>query len=107
MTNAELLVDAFATIRVLGWAFVGWLVVFAAIGTIVVLAVAATGTWAVKALWRTLRARRRPERRCTPAEATNSPSGGSADAGTHPSAPQRRPRPHWSHSQPLDCDEAA
>lgn len=52
MTNAELLVDAFATIRVLGWAFAGWLVVFAAIGTIVVLAVAATGTWAAKALWR-------------------------------------------------------
>lgn len=52
MSHAELLADAFATIRILGWAFAGWLLVFAAIGTIVVLAVAATGTWAVKAVWR-------------------------------------------------------
>lgn len=52
MSHAELLVDAFATIRILGWAFAGWLLVFAAIGTIAVLAVAATGTWAVKAVWR-------------------------------------------------------
>ena len=52
MSHAELLADAFATIRILGWAFAGWLVVFAAIGTIVVLVVAATGTWVAKALWR-------------------------------------------------------
>lgn len=52
MTTTELLTDALATIHILGWAFAGWLAIFALVGTIIILTITATGTWAAKALWR-------------------------------------------------------
>lgn len=47
-----LIADAIDTIVILGWTFAGWLAVFAAVGTILILTTAATGAWAVRAVWR-------------------------------------------------------
>lgn len=99
--------EAIDTAITLGVALLAWIFLAAAVGTVVLLGAAAAAAWAVKTLWRTVRARRRPEGGCTPAEAANSPSGDSADAGTPPRAAQGRSRPSWSHSQPPDYEEAA
>ena len=99
--------EAIDTAITLGVALLAWIVVAAAVGTVVLLGAAAAVAWAVKTLRRGVRARRRPEDGCTPAEATNSPSGGSADTGAPPRPAQGRSRPSWSHSQPPDYDEAA
>lgn len=50
--TATLIADALDTIRILGWALAGWVALFAAVGTILILTTAATGAWALRALWR-------------------------------------------------------
>lgn len=99
--------EAIDTAITLGVALLAWIVVAAAVGTVVLLGAAAAAAWAVKTLRRGVRARRHPEDSCTPAGATNTPSGDSADTGTPPRPAQGRSRPSWSHSQPPDYDEAA
>lgn len=46
--------EAIDTLFTLGWALLGWVLVFALAGTIVLLAGLALGTWAVKQAWRHL-----------------------------------------------------
>jgi len=67
----------------------------------------ATQPFPLTQAWRTVTAWRTRETRCTPAGATNALSRDSADTEPAPNATQRRTRPLWSHSQPLDYDEAA
>ena len=99
--------EAIDTAITLGVALLVWIVVAAAVGTVVLLGAAAAAAWVVKTLRRGVRARSHPEDCCTPAGATNTPSGDSADTGTLPSAVEGRSRPSWSHSQPPNYDEAA
>lgn len=49
---ATLIADAIDTIVILGWSLLGWVVLFAAVGTILILTTTATGAWAIRALWR-------------------------------------------------------
>lgn len=96
MSNADLLSEAISTIIRLGWAFLAWLAVLAAITTLLLLAVTAGIAWTVRALWRgfggpswarsTLRARIYARRRLR--------------------RPSRRTAP-WARTQPIAYDEAA
>ena len=97
MSNAALFVEAVDTAITLGRAFVGWLIFFAVVATILTLAAIATGAWAVDAARGRLNGHRRtahtPEAPREPREAHNAPQG---------------PRtPSWAHTQPDDCEEAA
>ncbi len=86
---ATLITDAIDTIRILGWTLAGWIALFAAVGTILILTTAATGAWAVRAVWRRtagpswrrsrFRARIHARRRARPADGhTDDPTYGEA-----------------------------
>ncbi|MFE9921596.1 hypothetical protein ACFYQA_08435 [Streptomyces sp. NPDC005774] len=47
-----MIAEAIDTALILGWAFAAWLLVFAFVGAITLLTLAATGAWATRALWR-------------------------------------------------------
>lgn len=95
-----MIAEAIDTAITIAWALAGWVIFFATVAAILALAAVATGAWGVRALWRRtagpswargrLRARIHAHRRVQ--------------------APQARTAPHaplWSHSQPLDYEEAA
>jgi hypothetical protein len=46
--------EAIDTALTLGWALLGWIIVFAVFGTIVIFASLATGAYAAHSLWRTV-----------------------------------------------------
>ena len=77
MSTAALFFEAVDTAIALGHAFVGWLIFFAVVFTILVLAVIATGAWAVDAVRGRQGGRRRtahaPEAPRGPREAHNAP----------------------------------
>ncbi|MFJ8146010.1 hypothetical protein ACIQ6R_13150 [Streptomyces sp. NPDC096048] len=49
-----MIAEAIDTLITLGWAFLGWLIVFAITGTISIFAALATGAWAYSTLRRTI-----------------------------------------------------
>lgn len=63
--------------------------------------------WPLAGLRRALQARRPREARCTPAGAPQTPSRLPRGLRDAPSAPQRRSRPSWATTQPIDNEEAA
>lgn len=52
MSNAELFIEAVDTAIQLGYALAGWVIFFAAVASILVLAAIATGAWTVRLAWR-------------------------------------------------------
>jgi hypothetical protein len=46
--------EAIDTVITLGWALLGWIIVLAAVASIVLLAGTAAGMWAGRTLWRTV-----------------------------------------------------
>jgi hypothetical protein len=52
VTTAQLFAEAVDTLATLGWALAGWLVFFAAVGSMLVLAAIATGVYGVQSLRR-------------------------------------------------------
>lgn len=53
MSNAELFIEAVDTAIQLGYALAGWVIFFATVASILVLAAIATGAWTVRLVWRT------------------------------------------------------
>lgn len=94
-----MIAEAIDTAITLAWALAGWVIFLATVAAILTLAAIACGAWGVRALWRRaagpswrhgrVRARILARRRVRPARARTAP------------------RPLWSHSQPLDYEEAA
>lgn len=85
-----MIAEALDTAITLGLALLAWIVVFAAVGTIVVLTAIATGAWAVRALWRH----------------TAGPSWRRSAIRARILA-RRRVRPPQAHTDDSDYDEAA
>lgn len=56
--------------------------------------------------WRTLKAWQAREAACTPVSRPHSPSRPPLSVRGAPEAPQRRSRPSWAHTQPIN-EEAA
>jgi hypothetical protein len=89
--------EAIDTAVTLGWALLAWLAVLAAVATIVVLAVAAGGVWAVRAAWR----------------ASAGPWGACGRfrarflAAHRARRPQRRTGPRWARTDHHHYEEAA
>ncbi|NUS58799.1 MAG: hypothetical protein HOV66_28690 [Streptomycetaceae bacterium] len=52
MSNADLFIEAIDTAIHLGYALAGWMIFFAVVGAILVLAAIATGTYGMRAAWR-------------------------------------------------------
>ncbi|MER5213675.1 hypothetical protein ABT063_24665 [Streptomyces sp. NPDC002838] len=52
-----MIAEAIDTVIALGWALLAWILVFATVGTIIVLTAAATGVWAVGAVRTAMRGR--------------------------------------------------
>lgn len=92
-----MIAEAIDTAITLGYALAGWVIFFATIAAILALAAIACGAWGVRALWR---------RTAGPSWAR-----GRIRARIHVARLRRRStrrtRPLWSHSQPLDYEEAA
>lgn len=93
-----MIADAIDTLYTLGWAALAWIVIVGVFGTITVYAIATAAWWVVHAVWKA--ARRRP----------GGPSWRRGRlrarifARARARRPQRRTRPRWAHSQPLDHD---
>jgi hypothetical protein len=96
------IVDVYEAIDRMLWALLAWIAVFAAVGTLLLLAVAAAVAWA----WRALRPSR--GHRAAP-DAPHAPNGGREPRGLRkPSGDRTGPRaPSCAHSQPLDYEEAS
>lgn len=92
-----MIAEAVDTLVTLGWALAAWIAVLAAVAAVVLLAGAALGAWAAGVVWRRVVrpswARGRLRARIYTARRLRRPCG--------------RTRPRWSHSQPLDYEEAA
>jgi hypothetical protein len=89
--------EAIDTALTLAWALAGWVIFLATVAAILALAAIACGAWGVRALWRRATgpswARGRIRARIHAARRLRRSNG--------------RTRPLWSHSQPLDYEEAA
>lgn len=92
-----MIAEAIDTAITIGYALAGWVIFLATVAAILTLAAIATGVWGVRALWR---------RTAGPSWAR-----GRIRARIHAARRLRRSngrtRPLWSHSQPLDYEEAA
>ncbi|WP_409469103.1 hypothetical protein [Streptomyces sp. HC307] len=88
-----MIAEAIDTLITLGWAL-------AAVAAVVLLAGTAVGAWAVRGLWRTVRARQAREARCTPVSRPQSPLRLPRGIEDAPRASQRpsRPAPSWAHA---------
>ncbi|MGW1615760.1 hypothetical protein ACWCQZ_41190 [Streptomyces sp. NPDC002285] len=99
MSTAELIVEAIHTFNAVADAFVQWLIFVATVAAILALAAIACGVRGLRA----------------PRQRTAGPSWarGRIRARIHvrrrvrPARARTAPRPLWSHSQPLDYEEAA
>jgi hypothetical protein len=89
--------EAIDTAITLAWALAGWVIFAATVAAILTLAAILTGAYGVRALWRR----------------TAGPSWARGRLGARMCVrarlrrPQRRTRHFWSHTQPLDYEEAA
>ena len=83
MSRADQLAEAIDTLLRLGWALLAWIAVLAFIAMVILLTTAATGAWAVIALWRAWRPRKSPETRSGDSRATTEPER-PADGRTEP-----------------------
>lgn len=92
-----MIAEAIDTALTVGYALVGWVIFFATVAAILALAAIATGAWGVRAVWR---------RAVGP-----SWKRGRIRARIYVARRRRRTsrptRPLWSHTQPLDYEEAA
>ena len=92
-----MIAEAIDTALTLAMVLAGWVIFFATVAAILALAAIATGAYGVRALWR---------RAAGPSWAR-----GRLGARLYVARRRRRPRqsarPLWSHSQPLDYEEAA
>ena len=88
-----MIAEAIDTALTVGYALAGWVIFFATVASILALAAIATGAWGVRALWR---------RTAGPSWAR-----GRLRARIYVVRRRRPTRPLWSHSQPLDYEEAA
>jgi hypothetical protein len=89
--------EAIDTALTLAWALAGWVIFLATTAAILALAAIATGAWGVRAL----------RRRAVGPSWARGRLRALMCARTRPRRPQRPSRPFWSHSQPLDYEEAA
>ena len=92
-----MIAEAIDTALTLGWALAGWVIFLATVAAILTLAAIVTGVYGVRALWR---------RTAGPSWARGR-FGARMYVRARLRRPQRRTRPLWSHSQPLDYEEAA
>lgn len=95
-----MIAEVIDTAVTLGWALAAWIAVLAMVGAVVLLGGTAVGAWAVRGLWRTVRASIPRARGCAPASRPQPVSCGSRDAGDapEPAEARLRPRPSWART---------
>lgn len=97
-----MIVDVYEAVDRMLWALLAWIAVFAVVGTLLLLSMAAGIAWA----WRALRPSR--GHRAAPGAPHASDGGREPHGLRKPSGARTGPRaPSWAHSQPIDYEETA
>ncbi|MEW2420474.1 hypothetical protein AB0911_08010 [Streptomyces nigra] len=92
-----MIAEAFDTFRTIALALAGWIIFGATVAATLLLAALATGAYGVRAVWR----------RTAGPSWQRGPIRARVYAARRTRRSTARTRPLWSHSQPLDYEEAA
>jgi hypothetical protein len=92
VSTARLFVEAVDTAYRLGWALAGWLLFFATVAAILILAAIATGAWGVRAVSQGTAAALAAVERSSAPEAPSTPPGA-------PETRTSRPGPSWARTE--------